>query len=150
MGIIYNPLERDVTVKAFGNYFTFKPKQLKLMEDKMARWLAEYRRDEGLVLVGHEFEDLEYRKTPEGLKALKVAEDQGLKNRVRKLRMLKDNIASLQKDLDMKNLKIDARTMASSGEIAALEELASLQAKQKDEGQVKIDRIKELEKLLED
>jgi len=148
LGVIINALDKPVTTKVFGNYITFASRKPKVVQAHTARWINEYRRGDGLVLADQRLADPEFRVSPEGKARIKEAIEQGLKNRVSKLRELQHNIASMQRDLDSKNFKVDARSWASDGELAALEELAALQAKQKDKAQERAKKIRELEEQL--
>lgn len=147
-GVIINALDKPVTTKVFGNYLTFAPKKPKLVREHTARWINEYRRGEGLVMADSRLADPEFRASAEGKAIIKEAIEKGIKNRVQKLRELQQNIDSMQRDLDSKNFKVNAKSWASDGEVAAIEELVALQAKKKDEAAERAKKIEELEKSL--
>lgn len=149
MPFIFNGLDKKVVTKAFGNYFTFAPKQIKMMSKEHVRWFSSERAYEGLVALSDKFEDLEYKGSPEGKAEMAKGEKLARQHRVRHLRKIVENVlVSLKRDLQTANIQSDPRALASEGEIAAMEELAAYQQAQEDSKQKQVDKVKELEKLL--
>lgn len=151
MPFIYNASSREVGVRVHGAHFTFGPKQVKTIIDptKGAHMVDKFAY-EGLVSLPDQWEDLDYRESPEGKKALKDAEARGIQNRIAHLERLKQNeIVSLQRDIDRGGMKYDARLEMSDQMMAQMEELAQYKSKSQDEQQKKLDRVKALEKLID-
>lgn len=149
MGIILNATNETISVKAHGNWFTFKPKQYKIMNDDLVAFLSAHRAEDGLVELPTDFEDPSHLKTPEGKEAFAKAEAEGVARYVAKLKETVNNcLISMKKDLQMKNIQTDPRAFMSDGEMKALEKLAEYQTAGKDEEQKRVDRARELEKKL--
>ncbi len=145
---IFNATNELQSVKALGNWFTFKPKQIRQIDNQdLAMFLLEERADHGLVGLPEAFEDLEYRGSAEGKKALEKYEEQGINSYVRALRaVIYNNQVSMRQDLEKSNLKIDPAALASDGELAAMRLVAKYQKDSDDRDQRKIDEVKQLVK----
>src|SRR3954466_10358323 len=93
-----------VKVQAFGNWFEFKPGQIKNMQDNLANFLDSQKREMGFVVlptVCEEDPDSEEAKT-----AKSNATATGRKNIVRALTRLRYNFeVSTQKDIDISGEK---------------------------------------------
>lgn len=151
MAFIMNASAEEQTVKVRGNYFHFKPGQIKQFDDSFAHFMVTERAYLGLVDLPRQFEDLEFKGTEEGKKILAEKAKQGIDARVKHLRsVIYNNEVSLRQDLEKKNIKVDPKVYASDGEIAAYEELIKYQSKDSDAAQKRVDRIKELEAKLKE
>lgn len=149
MGFIYNPTTEPAHVIAFGNHFTMKPGQIKNFQDHISDFLASERGEFGLVSLPDAFEDPEYQKSEEGQAIMAAKKAEGIAARIRKLKeIVYNNQVSLKQDLEIRNLKVDPRTLASDGELAAMVELAKYQDAESDEAQKKVEKIKALEKKI--
>lgn len=149
MAIVLNATNETVSTKAHGNWFTFKPKQYKILGDDLAAFLTSNRADEGLVYLPEEFSDPTYSRTPEGQEAFARAEAEGIERYVAKLReVVNNNIISMKKDLQIKNIQTDPRAFMSEGEMHALEQLSKYQNAGHNAHQQRVERVKELEKQL--
>lgn len=149
MPFVYNAADEEHTVKAFGNYFNFKPKQLKQMNKDFAHFFASEKAYLGFISLGDEFDDPEYKLTEEGRERLAEATKSGIANRVQFLRSLvQNNQESLKNDLRMANIDSDPAAHISDGELKALEQLGKYQASGEDEKQKRIDKVKELQAQL--
>lgn len=150
MAIVFNATNELVTVKAHGNWFTFKPKQFKVMNDEIANFLVTARAEKGLVSLPNEFEDPSYSRSEEGQEILAKQEAEGIARYLAKLtEIVNNNRISLKKDLQMKNIQTDPSAFMSDGEMYAMEKLAEYRFSGKDEQQKRIDRIKELSRELD-
>lgn len=151
MALVMNATAKEVQVKVHGNWFTFKPKQIKVMDDEKVFFLTSTNAYLGFVSLPQSLEDIDYRSSKEGQALLTDAEKRGVEQRVAHLESLKHNeLVSLQRDLDQRNLKYDARVDMSKEMIQNLEELASYKKKSKNEEAEKVQAIKKLEAALED
>ena len=145
MALIFNATNEVQKTKALGNWFEFKPKQIKQMTDDIAHFLAVERGDLGLVGLPEEMEDPEYRSSPEGKAALAEKEQQGIDKYIQALRaVIYNNQVSLRQDLDKANQKVDPAALASAGELQAMRIVAAYQSKKDDAEQKKVDEIKDL------
>lgn len=147
MAVVMNALNRENNVMVGGVQFSFKPQQIKFMYNEgIARFLTGPRAEEGFVDLPEGFEEKEKQESEEGKSTILAARQRGVDNYCKKLRQQIFNLkVSLQRDLDQKNFKVDARVYASDGDLFALEELARYQGAGDDSEQKKIDRIKALE-----
>lgn len=150
MAIVMNALDKEQTMVIGGNHFSFKPNQIKVIyNNDIAKFLTGQRAEYGFVPLPDEFEDKAIQESEEGKAAILEARKQGIEAYCRKLREQIFNLkVSLQRDLDQKNFKVDARVFASNGDLDALEELAKYNIAGEDAEQKKIDRIKQLEEKI--
>lgn len=149
MPIVWNTSMEDQHTRVFGNHFVLKANQKKMFTDDIAGWLAVHRKDLGFMVLGPEFDDPEYATTEAGIKTLAEVKEEGVKNRIDHLRrIIYNNTVSLKKDLEAANIKIDPRSLASDGEIKAMEELVKYQRKEEDEAKLRADKFKALEDQL--
>ena len=145
MAYIFNATNEKQSVKAQGNWFEFKPKQIKFFNTNVADFLAQERAENGLVSVSDAFEDPGHKATPEGKAELEAAEIKGIDNYIKFHRaIIANNQISLRQDLEKANLKMDPAVLASDGELRSMEIVAKYQTTQDDRDQKKVDRVKEL------
>lgn len=145
MALVFNATAETISVKVYGNYFTFKPKQIKTLQDNVAHEMVTSRSEDGLVGLSPEFEDPTYKTTPEGKAAYETAEKQGVDAFIAKQRgLIYNNQVSLRRDLERANLKYDPSIEASKGELEAMRLVAKYQKSMEDSNQAKADEIKEL------
>lgn len=144
--LVMNATNESQTTVAFGNYFTFKPKEMKrIKNDDIARWIGENRLHQGLFSLGDEFEDPDYRATDEAKATIKELEESALKHYVDSLRKtIYNNQVSLRQDLERANIKADPATFASEGELKAMRLVAQYQKANEDAEQAKINEVKRL------
>lgn len=151
MPFVMNASNTEHQVRVHGSWFTFAPKAQKEMNADKVFFLVSNCSHLGFVGLPEKFGDLEYRGTKEGKEALARAEAEGIQNRVKHLEQLKHNeLVSLQRDIDQAGLKYDARSHMSDQMIKQMEELAAYKVKKQDEAAQKIQRIKDIEKALEE
>lgn len=151
MPLIMNASSIEQTVKVHGAWFSFKPKQIKTMAEEKVFFLSSSCAYLGFVSVPEELEDLDIRASKEGQAKIKEAEERGIANRVQFLERLKHNeLSSLQRDYDLRNDKSDPRVLVSKEMLKNFEELVTYKNKKQDMAQEQVNRIKELEKLLEE
>lgn len=149
MALVLNALAQEQDIRIHGSWFSFKPKQIKEMHEDKVFFLVSQRRDQGFVALPDEMADLDFRNSKEGKEILSTAEAKGVNQRCEFLEMLRKNeIVSLQRDIDRRGDKYDARLEMSKEMIKNLEELASYQVKKQDEVLAQVAKIKEIEALL--
>lgn len=147
MGLIFNATNEEQSVKALGNWFTLKPKQIKMFQDNISNFLGSERRDNGLICLPESFEDPEYKVSPEGKAELARLEDEGISHYVNALRArIYNNQVSLRQDLEKANMKIDPSMLATDADLEAMRLVAKYQQKQDDSAQKRVDEVKELMK----
>lgn len=145
MAIVYNSTNEQQDIKIYGNWFSFKPGQIKSIDDKLAHGICTDKKEHGIVALPVEFEDLEYRNTPEGQAALAAKREEGLSHYLGKLRSLvANNTVSLRQDLARANMQLDPSILVSSGELAAAKILAKYQQAHTDVAQKQADEFKKL------
>lgn len=151
MALVMNASSQEQQIRVHGAWFTFKPKQMKDMHEDKVFFLTSTAAYLGFVGLPDSLADLEFRASEEGKAILQAAEEQGIRNRIEYLEMLKTNeTVSLQRDLDQQGLKYDSRLEVKPAMMKNFEELVSYKAKKQDEAQKQVDRIKEIEELLKD
>lgn len=149
MSYVMNALDKEQRVTVAGNHFTFKPRQVKLFQPNIATLLTVDKAYMGFVGIPEAYEDLEWKSSEEGQKALVSARKAGVEAYCNFLRRIVYNQqVSLRQDLEKMNIKADPKTFISDGELDAMKELVKYQASKDDEDQKKIDEAKELEKKL--
>ena len=154
MALVLNALDRENKVTAGGNEFAFKPKQVKhFYNEDIAKFITSVRADQGFVLLPSEYDDAEKPelRTGEAYNAM-IAEltKRGVEAYCANLnRLIQNEKISLLKDLRQKNDPSDPRFYMHPQMVQNLEELAKYRVRQDDAEQRKVDKIKELEKQLE-
>jgi hypothetical protein len=150
MAVVMNCLDEEQTAVVGGAHFTFKPRQIKhIYQESIAGLLTSEKKEYGFVSLPEEILDKEFADSPAGKAILEAKRKEGVDAFCKKLRSQLYNLnVSLKQDLDKSNLKVDPRVFASEGDIKAMELLAKYQSRKEDEDQKKVDRIKELEKVL--
>lgn len=150
MPLVLNASSVEQTVQAHGAWFTFGPGQMKMMNDDKVGFLTSYKAYMGFVALPESMEDPAFANSEAGKKILAEAKAAGVNNRIKHLDAVKQNeLVSLKRDLEQKNIKADVRAFMSDGAIAAMKEIVGYQKKGQDEAAKKIAEIEELEKLLE-
>lgn len=148
-----NALPEDQTIVAHGKHFHFKANQVKAFQsDAIGTFILRERAELGFIEIPAMFNEEEgdigdYNKDP---KVIEERRQAGVDNYCAHLRKILYNLqVSLKKDLELKNLRMDPRTLATDSDLKHMEQLVRYQSKREDKEQLKIDRIKELEKKLE-
>lgn len=152
MKYVMNCLDEDQTVIVGGKHFAFKARQVKqFYQDQFADFILREKADAGFVEIPSIVGEDDNSSTPVTDKeALDAKRKDGIEAYCRRLRQLIYNCqVSLQRDLDIKGIKIDYKALASDGDLRNMEKLAKYQGKKEDADQLKVDRIKQLEKQLE-
>jgi len=130
---VYNPLDKTVECKAFGNWFSFKPGQIKRMRPEIGHFLNSNKGYLGLVTVSEKFDDPSYAKSEDGIAELAEAKTVGISKRISHLQTQVNNLqVGLRSDLDTANIKADISVYATKGDLSAIDELLAYQRKQED------------------
>ena len=145
MGIIYNATKEEQTIRALGNWFTFKPKQMKVLSDNLSGWIGAHKKEHGLVELGESFSDPEYKDSEAGKEALALAEAEGLSSYLAHHRMIvANNQVSLRRDLNRADMKVDPAFEASLGELESMKIVAKYAAKDEDLAQKRAEEVTRL------
>lgn len=145
MGYIFNSTAEEQRVRAHGNWFVLKPKQIKQFQDNLSMFMVMERGDQGLVGLSEAFEDPAYRESPEGKVELAKAEEAGINSYTNALRQrVYNNQVSLRNDLAKADLKVDPAVLASPEDLEAMRLLAKYQKSQDDAGQKRAEEVKKL------
>jgi hypothetical protein len=156
---VYNPTEETVETRVFGSYFTFKPGQMKNMNQNFCDFIQSNRKDTGLVVLPAEFDPMAeehyiegFEKTTEGKAILAQKREEGIKNLIDfHLGVIRNNQVSLKKDLARHDPSNDpaklAAIEASKGELESMRLVAKYK-KMKLNSEDK--RLNEVDKLLEE
>ena len=149
MALIMNATAVEQRVKVFGNYFSLPPDKIKNFQENIAHFLTNDRAYLGFVSIPEKFDELDYRDSEEGKAELVKIKMLGVQRRILYLKQLINNeTVSLQKDLDIKGIKIDPRVYMDDKMVVQMKELSDYQTSAKDAAQDKLKLIKRLEKKL--
>ena len=154
MALVLNALDRENKVTAGGNDFVFKAKQVKhFYNEDIAKFITSVRADQGFVLLPSELDDAErpeLRTGPAYEAVIAELTKRGVEAYCANLsRLIQNEKISLMKDLRQKNDPSDPRYYMHPNMVKNLEELTKYRVKNDDAEQRKVDKIKELEKQLE-
>lgn len=127
MPFVMNSLDRDVSAQAHGKWFTWKPHQIKeIQNNDLAMFFTMLRSEDGLVGIADAVMDLD-KSTEQYIESIEQKRKEGVEARIRKLDQIILNLEqSLRSDLEKANIKADPLTYASKGELAAYKERATL------------------------
>ena len=153
MALVMNASSKDQTVMVHGSWFTFKPQQIKELNDDKVHFLCEKSMHLGFVAVPEELADLDARSSAEGKKKLEALREQGISNRIRHLEWLRNNeMRSLRKDMDKQNIKAEVESEMTGDSFSALssalKELAGYKTKTNDTVKDRAAALKELNAAL--
>lgn len=125
VGFLMNALDKEQSIRAHGNWFTFKPKQIKMLRSSLVQFVIKSYRDQGFVEVDQTLAgDPAALATPEGKAALEEKVREGVTNYVDHLNKIVSNLTvSLKRDLDMANIKASPVAFATKQEKEAIREI---------------------------
>lgn len=156
MRFVMNALDEDQTVMVGGKHFSFKGKQIKpFQNDEIADFILKMKSELGFVEIPKLTTEDEsavddYDRSPAGHALIEEKRKSGIEAYCRRLKAIVYNLqVSLRKDLAIKNMNIEPSHLASDGDLLHMEQLAKYQTRKEDAGQVRADKIKKLEKILE-
>lgn len=142
---LLNATKEVQTVRVHGNYITFPPEKVKLVDEDKGRFICMKRQEQGIVDLPQEYEDPEWRETPEGKAAIEAKKQFGLDNYINGLRkLIYNNQVSLRMDLEKANIKADPAAFASEGELNAMRLVAKYQKSKEDDAQKRVEEVRKL------
>lgn len=159
--LIMNALDEDQSVTACGSTFFFKGREVKnITNQNIAFSITHTKKEFGFVELPEELSHLSYlrkgetiesRATPEELAIVEAKRKEGVDAYITRLRSLVYNAqVSLVRDLARKDYKHDPRFEYSEGEVKSMSDLLKYQSRKDDIEKLKVDKIKEIEKKLEE
>lgn len=141
MAMIVNSDIETVNVQAFGNWFTFKPGQVKNMDKRIVDFLSRDKRAYGLVALPEVCE--EEPGSPEAVAAIQAAVQEGRTNIIRDLQGLIHNLEhSLVTDSELKKMSVSSADKAAH--LPIYRKLAAFKAVNSDQ---EANELAEIEKL---
>lgn len=153
MSVTINATQETITLKIWGNWFTWKPGQKKVIRDEeMAKFIAMERKDSGIAVIPELMRDDE-EVTPEELDARRAAsvgvEEEECRNALeryvaRHREVIANNQISLRRDLQQANIQADPAAYASTGELESMKLVAKYQKRAEDAEAAKIAEVKRL------
>lgn len=144
--IISTDLE-PVNVQVFGNWFSFKPGQIKSMDPRIVDYLDMDRKSLGFVSLPDVC--AEDPTSEEAKKAVAEAIERGRGYIMQDLQKLVHNLEiSLQKDYDRTDHKVSATHMEGKAHLPAYRKLAAMKAAQVDTNAAAIDEINKLKGVI--
>lgn len=160
MAKVWNPTEETIRTKAYGNHFEFKPGAMKSMNRHVSDFIAEKRRETGLVVLPPQFgpeDDNEefvsgFAETAEGKAILAEKKKEGISALIKHHSwVIQNNQVSLKRDLAHYDPSNDPKRLAaveaSDGELESMRIVAKYKKLKLDEAET---RANEVEKLLQD
>lgn len=154
---VYNATEEEVTTTMGGNYFTWKPGQVKQVRKEFADFVDTNRKELGLVkLEDRRFIPAEqehyipgFEKTAEGLAVLAPLKEKGINSLIEHLLyIIRNNQVSLRQDLAGKYPTGDSAKMAaaaaSPAEVEAMRKVAKYKKKTSTNAARQVDEIEKL------
>lgn len=154
---VYNPTEEEITTTINGNFFSWKPGQIKQMRKLQAEFVGTNRIETGLmVLDDPRFIPAEqesyipgFDKTAEGKKVLEPLKEKGIRNLIDHLMfIIRNNQISLRQDLGNKYPTGDSAKMAAANatpaELNAMRLVAKYKQKNKDNAAKQVDEVEKL------
>lgn len=151
MPFVYNPTDEDVSIKVQGKWFSFKPKQMKQMDDDKALFISMERRETGLVSLTDAFEDPLFKDTDEGKQLISEAHEKGITGLIEFHRgVIRNLLVSLRRDAEMAGEKVDPAVYASDGELRSMRMVEKYQKQKSDFIQKKVDEVKKLTESIGD
>lgn len=125
MAHIMNSLNEPVSTQAHGKWFSWKPQEIKYIQNEnLARFLAEKRGEEGLVEVPADIMELD-KKSQEYNNAVYEKRKEGITKYVQKQNAIIRNLEmSLRRDYETSGQKGNYNFEASKGELQAYKNLA--------------------------
>lgn len=145
--LVMNSTTENVKVQAFGNWFEFKPGQVKNLNDTLGQFMVTDKAYLGLVALSEQV--MEDPTSAEAIAAKEEARKVGIQRRIDYLKKNIHNLeVSLRRDLEMKNIKADPLTFATDSELSSYKELAKLQAFSEDAGKKRAEEIAKIKEQL--
>ncbi len=125
MPYIMNALNETVSVQAHGNWFSFKPMEIKMLHNaKLAEFLHQYRGENGLVEVPETLMEMD-KTTQEYRDAIQEKRKEGITKYIAKQQFIINNLeVSMRRDYEQSGQKGNYLGQASKGELAAYNQLA--------------------------
>lgn len=144
--LLYNTTSEKQSVQAFGNWFSFAPGQMKVVDDKFGDFIAKDKKQYGIVALPQEFaEDITYKESEVGKQILLEKLLEGRGNRINFIRGIMHNEeVSLRQDLEKANLKINPNVFSSELYVKMLEEYKGYKKSDDDAQRERMDRIQRL------
>lgn len=151
MAFILNATPKEKSVCAQGKWFTFKPEQMKQIDNEnLALFFSSNLAYEGLVRISDLFEDPDYRNTEAGKLAFQEAKEKGIENRVGFLKYILNNeLVSLKSDMQRDNDQSDPANYMSKAMVANMEELAEYKKKLNEKKKEQVSQIHKLKELID-
>ena len=149
MPFFMNCTKEEVTVKAAGSYFTFKPEQIKAIKsDEIANFIATHpdKQRQGIIILPAAYEeDLDWRTTEEGKAELARLKEKGLNAFLDAQRsIIYNNEVSMARDLAQANFKHSPKAEISEGELNAMRIVAKYARAEEDEASTKMAEVDKL------
>ncbi len=153
---VYNPTEEEITTTINGNFFTWKPGQIKQMRAHQASFVDSSRQELGLVVISDArfipSEDayiMNFDKTEEGKQVLEPLREKGINNLIQHLStVVRNNQVALRQDLANKYPTGDSAKLAaahaSPGELEAMRKIVKYKKKTKDNAAKQIEEVQNL------
>lgn len=146
MALVMSTDIENVKVQAFGNWFDFKPGQIKNMQPEIARFLTVDKKEYGFVSLPDTLED-EDRNSEVFKQAVAEATTLGRNNIIAKLSRLRHNIeVSMKRDMEMANIKADPFTYVDDKKsaIAMYKKLAKFKDLESESTESELDELRQL------
>lgn len=138
---------KPVTVQAFGNWFSFKPGQVKSMDPRLVDFLTMDKKSYGFIALPDICGDDPDSEEAKAAKAEAFVE--GRKNIVKELERTIHNLeVSLQKDYDLAGMKVSAVHMEGAAHLPVYRHLAEFKKLEAASNEASINELEQLKGLI--
>jgi len=149
--LLYNTTDIDQSIKAFGNWFNWKPGQIRNVQDHFGRFIHTDKKEYGVVELSEAFEDPTYKDTEEGKRILEEKRIEGRTNRVRFIQQILHNeTVSLKIDLEKAGQKVNPDVFMTPQVAAMYDELLAYKREKDDAQRELMNKIQNARKKLND
>lgn len=155
MALVINATDEVINIKLCGNWFAFKPKQEKRMNEDLARFVQTEKKGYGLAVLPEDFTEEESYDLTDAQKEEKRIQNKGSKESaceaalneyIGRLRsLIANNQVSLRRDLEQANIKANPALFVAPGELDAMRLVEKYQRAHDD---VAANRVEEVERLV--
>lgn len=156
---VWNPTEEEVSTRIQGAWFSFKPNQMKTMDEHKGAFIQTNRQETGLVVLPPEFCEVreEFQPgielTPEGKALLATKKEEGIQHLIDfHMSIVKNNQVSLRQDIAHRYPSADfdklTKLEASKGELESMRLVAKYKGKASDSPSRKVDEVEKLMKQI--
>lgn len=157
--VVWNPTEETISTQLQGAWFSFKPNQMKIMDDHKCRFIESNRKGTGLVVLPDQFDKSheryveDFEKSEEGKEIMAQKRSEGISNLIEfHMAIVQNNQVSFRNDMASRYPSGDAVKLAalnaSKGELESMRMVAKYKGKQSQNDAKKVEEVQDLMKTI--